>query len=187
LGRLSPFLVAFLISLVFIPLTIYALFYSILVTELVPIDEEGGIPVPAIGDRVTVYGVWVQDTEFSETGFFGGWHEIHPVRFMEINGTPYGEMPYEGDLMDGVWGPSRLIILDKENPYRLVNGTVAEVIRAGDGDYHVHLSVNDEFLQLLRPSVFATSLPLYQILKTLSFTPVAVIIAYLIASFVRPR
>ena len=96
-------------------------------------------------------------------------------------------MPYTAELMDGVWGPSRLIVLDKENPYRIVNGTVAEVFAMGDGDYHVHLNVDKEYVQLLRPNVFATSLPLYQILKSLSFTPIATIVGYIVVSVLRPE
>lgn len=144
------------------------------------------IPVPSVGDKVSISGVWVQDTEFTEIGL-GGWYEIHPVRYIEINGKSYGEMPYTGELIEGVWGPSRLIILDKQNPYRIANGTVAEVFATGDGDYHVHLNVDEEYLQLLRPNAFATSMPLYQILKAFSFTPIVVIIAYVAVSLVIPE
>jgi hypothetical protein len=99
---ISPFLIAFLVSLIFPPLAVYSSVYSLLVTEIVPVDQ-ADLPIPSIGDRVAVYGVWVQDTEFIEIGF-GGWHEIHPVRYMEINGKGYGERPYSGDLFDGCVG-----------------------------------------------------------------------------------
>jgi hypothetical protein len=134
---------------------------------------------------VTVYGVWVQDTEFTDIAF-GGWREIHPVRYIEVNGKGYGEMPYSGKLFDGVWGPSRLILLDKDNPYRLANGTVAEVFATGDGDYHVHLNVDEKYVSLLKPGIFATSLPAYQVLKVLAFMPVAVVVLYIIASLMNP-
>jgi len=185
LKKPSPFLIAFLVSLVFVPLAGYSLLYSLLVTEIVPTDQLD-LRIPSVGDRVSVYGVWVQDTELMEIGI-GGWHEIHPVRYIEIIGESYGQMPYTGELMDGVWSPSRLIVLDKENPYRIVNGTVAEVFAMGDGDYHVHLNVDKEYVQLLRPNVFATSLPLYQILKSLSFTPIATIVGYVVVSVLRPE
>lgn len=96
-------------------------------------------------------------------------------------------MPYSSELMEGVWGPSRLIVLDRENPYRIANGTVAEVFSMVDGDYHVHVSVDQEYLQLLRPNIFATSLPFYQILKAFVFTPMVVILAYVIVSIARPQ
>ncbi len=181
----SPFLIAFVVSLVFIPLAGYAMVYAVLVTEIIPIDQVE-LPIPSIGDRVSVYGVWVQDTEFVEIGL-GGWYEIHPVRYIEINGKSYGEKSYSGGLMSGVWGPSRLIVLDRENPYRTVNGTIAEVFGTGDGDYHVHVNVDKEYLHLLRPNILATSLPLYQILKALAFIPIAVIISYIVVSVVKPR
>jgi len=181
--EVSPFLIAFLASLVFIPLAGYALVYSLMVTEIVPADQTK-IPMPSVGDRVSVYGVWVQDTELTETGL-GGWYEIHPVRHMEINGKSFGDIPYNGELMEGVWNPSRLVLLDKENPYKIANGTVTEVIAMPDGDYHVHVNVNNQFTHLLKPSFFATSLPVYQILKTLSFTPLAVIIGYVVVSIVK--
>lgn|GEM_PF-2905133 len=182
---LSPFLITFLISLIFPPLAVYSLLYSLLVTEITPFDQTD-IPRPSIGDRVAVFGVWVHDTELTDIGL-GGWHEIHPVRYMEINGKGYGQMPYSGQLFKGVWEPDRLILLDKNNPYRLANGTVAEVFTNLDSDYHVHVNVDSEYVQLLKPNIFATSLPLYQILKALSFMPIAVIISYIIASAINPE
>jgi hypothetical protein len=182
---ISPFSIAFIGSLIFAPLAVYSLVYSLLVTEIVPFDQVD-LPIPSTCDKVTVYGVWVQDTEFTEIGF-GGWHEIHPVRYIEINGKGYGEMPYRGELFDGVWVPNRLILLDKDNPYRLANGMVAEVFPTGDGEYHVHVNVDEDYLSLLKPGVFATSLPLYQVLKVLSFTPVAVIVLYVVASLKNPK
>ena len=181
---LSIFLIAFLATLAFPPLAVYALMHSLLVTEIVPVDQFE-IPVPASGDRVSVYGVWVQDTEFAETGF-GGWYEIHPVRYMEINGQRYGQLPYEGEVMEGVWGPRRLIILDNENPYRVANGTVAEVFRMGDGDYHVQLLVDEPYLHLLRPNLFASTLPIYQILKIMAYSPIAVVAGYVVISILKP-
>lgn len=183
---LLPFLIAFLISMMFPFLAGYSLFYSLLVTEITPYDQID-IPVPKIGDRVMVYGVWVQDTEFTDIGL-GGWHEIHPVRYIEIDGNSYGTMPYKDgeELFTGVWSPQRLIVLDKVDPYRIARGTVAEVFTNIDGDYHVHLMLDEENVGLLRQNVFATSLPVYQILKVLSPTPVVVMVAYVITSAVRP-
>ncbi|MGI0016539.1 MAG: hypothetical protein ACREBU_24215 [Nitrososphaera sp.] len=83
-------------------------------TEIIPIDQVD-LPIPSVGDKVTVYGVWVQDTELTEIGV-GGWREIHPVRYIEINGEAYGEMPYTADLFEGVWSPARLIVQDIEEP-----------------------------------------------------------------------
>jgi hypothetical protein len=160
------------------------LFYSLLVTEITPFDQID-VPTPSVGDRVAVFGVWVQDTEFTDIGV-GGWHEIHPVRYIEINGKGYGEMPYADQLFKGVYEPDRLVVLDRDSPYRLANGTVAEVFTNIDGDYHVHVNVDKEYILLLKPSVFATSLPLYQVLKALSFTPVAVIVLYIMASVAKP-
>jgi hypothetical protein len=182
--HLSPFLIAFLVSLAFPPLAAYSLFYSLLVVEITPFDQID-IPRPEVGDRVAVFGVWVRDTELIEIGI-GGWHEIHPVRYIEINGKGYGEMPYTGQLFEGVYESGRLVLLDRGNPYRLANGTVAEVFTNIDGDYHVHVNVDKEYVSLLKPSVFATSLPLYQVLKALSFTPVAVIVLYIMASVAKP-
>jgi hypothetical protein len=99
---ISPFLVAFLVSLIFPPLAVYSPVHSLLVTEIVPVDQ-ADIPIPSTGDRLAVYGVWVQDTEFTDIGF-GGWYEIHPVRYIEVNGKEYGEMPYRGKLFDGGLG-----------------------------------------------------------------------------------
>ncbi|MGH9877210.1 MAG: hypothetical protein ACRD5H_06190 [Nitrososphaerales archaeon] len=181
----SPFLVAFLLSLACPPLAGYSLFYSLLVTEIIPIDQVD-LPIPSVGDKVTVYGVWVQDTELTEIGV-GGWWEIHPVRYIEINGEAYGEMPYTADLFEGVWSPARLIVQDIEEPYRIANGTVAEVFASTDGDYHVHVNVDEEYLSLLRPNIFVTSLPLYQILKVLSLAPIVVLALYVTMSLIRPE
>ena len=97
----SPFLIAFIVSLIFPPLAVYSSFYSLLVTEIVPSDQID-LPTPSAGERVAVFGVGVQDTEFSDIGF-GGRHEIHPVRYMEVDGNGYSEMHYRGKFFDGVW------------------------------------------------------------------------------------
>ena len=102
----SIFLIAFLISLIFIPLFLFS-FYYLLVTEVVPQDQKY-IPKPNIGDKVSVFGVWVQDK--GELYFLlhnNGWHEIHPVRYAEINGIKYGSLNYNGSLFDGVYEPER--------------------------------------------------------------------------------
>ena len=105
-------------------------------------QDQRYIPKPNIGDRVSVYGVWVQDN--GELSFLlrnNGWHEIHPVRYAEINGIKYGSVNYAGSLFDGVYEPERFVVLDKENPYRIANGTVMDVFtNPSDGDHHVSQS-----------------------------------------------
>ena len=63
---------------------------------------------------------------------------------------------------------------------------MAEVFTNIDGDYHVHVNVDKEYVSFLEPSIFATSLPLYHVLKALSFMPVAVIALYVIVSVTKP-
>jgi hypothetical protein len=89
--------------------------------------------------------------------------------------------------MEGVWGPGRLIVLDRQSPYKIANGTVVEVFRTGDGDYHVHVNVEKEYVHLIKQSIFATSLPVYQIFKALSFAPIVVIVTYVVVSVLRPE
>ena len=58
---ISIFLVTFLVSLFFPILYLYS-FYYLLVTEIIPQDQKF-IPKPKVGDKISVYGVWVQDNE----------------------------------------------------------------------------------------------------------------------------
>jgi hypothetical protein len=81
----------------------------LLVTEIIP-KHQTYIPKPKIGDRISVYGVWVQDTKIPLPVVVGGWHEIHPVRYAEINDVEYGSMPYSGSLFDGVANPKKLLL-----------------------------------------------------------------------------
>jgi hypothetical protein len=181
----SVFLVAFLLSLIFIPLYLFS-FYYLLVTEVVP-DDQKYIPRPKVGDRVSVYGVWVQDNELASILFGNGWHEIHPVRYAEINGAKYGSMNYNGSLFDGVYEPERFIVLDEKNPYRIANGTVMDVFtNPSDGDYHIHVLVDDKYKDLLK--VDFVLFPYGELLRILLLiSPSLIIVCYLIFSILRPR
>lgn len=181
----SIFLIAFLISLIFIPLHLFS-FYYLLVTEVVPQDQRY-IPKPSIGDRVSVYGVWVQDN--GELSFLlrnNGWHEIHPVRYAEINGIKYGSGNYTGSLFDGVYEPERFVVLDKENPYRIANGTVVDVFtNPSDGDYHVHILVDEQYRNLLKVNFIL--FPYGELLRIMAFViPLLIIVSYILVSIVRP-
>lgn len=181
----SIFLIAFLISLIFIPLYLFS-FYYLLVTEVVPQDQRY-IPKPSIGDRVSVYGVWVQDN--GELSFLlrnNGWHEIHPVRYAEINGIKYGSGNYTGSLFDGVYEPERFVVLDKENPYRIANGTVVDVFtNPSDGDYHVHILVDEQYRNLLKVNFIL--FPYGELLRIMAFViPLLIIVSYILVSIVRP-
>ena len=144
----SIFLVGFLVSLIFPILYLYS-FYYLLVTEIVPQDQKY-IPKPKVGDKISVYGVWVQDNELKFL-VGDGWNEIHPVRYAEINGIGYGIMPYNGSLFNGVHSPERFNVLDKQSPYRIANGTVMDVFtNPEDGDYHVHILVDEKYHNLVR-------------------------------------
>jgi hypothetical protein len=170
--------------LIFIPLFLYS-FYYLLVTEVVPQDQKY-IPKPNIGDKVSVFGVWVQDN--GELSFLlrnNGWYEIHPVRYAEINGIKYGSVNYNGSLFDGVYEPERFVVLDKENPYRFANGTVMDVfINPSDGDYHVHILVDEQYRNLLKVNLVL--FPYGELLRIMAFVPVLVMVSYLIVSIVRP-
>lgn len=181
----SIFLIAFLNSLIFIPLYLFS-FYYLLVTEIVPQDQKY-IPKPNIGDRVSVYGVWVQDN--GELSFLlrnNGWHEIHPVRYAEINGIKYGSVNYTDSLFDGVYEPERFVVLDKENPYRIANGTVMDVFtNPSDGDHHVHILVDERYRNLLKVNFIL--FPSGELLRIVAFViPLLIIVSYIIVSIVRP-
>jgi hypothetical protein len=181
---ISIFLIAFLISLIFVPLYLFS-FYYLLVTEVVPQDQKY-IPKPNVGDNISVYGPWVQDNELSFIFGPNGWHEIHPVRYAAINGIKYGSVNYNGSLFNGVYEPERFVVLDKENPYRFANGTVMDVfINPSDGDYHVHILVDEQYRNLLK--VNFVLFPYGILLRIMLFViPLSVIVSYLIVSIVRP-
>lgn len=92
-------------------------FYYLLVSEIIPRDQSY-IPKPNVGDSILVYGVWVQDNELSFLlGKNNGWHEIHPVKYVKINGVKYGSMSYDNKyLFEGIYDPERLVVLDKHSP-----------------------------------------------------------------------
>jgi hypothetical protein len=181
---ISLFLVSFFASLVFPILYLYSFNY-LLVSEIVPGDQKY-IPKPKIGDRISVYGVWVKDTELP-IPVIGGWHEIHPVRYARINGVGYGIMPYNGSFFDGVYEPKRLIVLDKNNPYRIANGTVMDVFRnPADGDFHVHILVDDKHRNLLKSDLVI--FPYVEFLRLMSFVlPSSTIVAYVLVSTIKPK
>ena len=180
----SIFLVAFFVSLIFPILYLYS-FYYLLVTEIVPQDQKY-IPKPKVGDKISVYGVWVQDNELKFL-VEDGWNEIHPVRYAEINGIGYGIMPYNGSLFNGVHSPERFNVLDKQSPYRRANGTVMDVFtNPQDGDYHVHILIDEKYHNLVR--VKFVLFPYAELLRIMSFIlPILVGISYLIVSITKPR
>ncbi|HEU4822661.1 MAG TPA: hypothetical protein VFS97_04490 [Nitrososphaeraceae archaeon] len=177
----SVFLFAFLVSLVYL-----FSFYYLLVTELVPQDQKY-IPKRKVGDKISVYGVWVQDNELAFLFNNNGWHEIHPVRYAEINGVRYGSINYNGSLFDGVYEPERFVVLDKKNPYRITNGTVMDVFtNPSDGDYHIHLLVDYKYKELLK--IDFVIFPHGELLRLMSLIlPSLIIISYLIVSIIKPR
>ena len=152
--------------------------------------DQDAIPRPKVGDKITVYGVWVQDTELTVIPGTG-WHEIHPVRYAEINGVKYGKMPYNNaslssSLFDGIDDPGRFIVLDQNNSYRIAKGTVMDVFTNYlDGDYHVHILVEQEYQDLLKSNLVI--FPYAEILRLISFLPLLIIFAYVIVSLIRPR
>jgi hypothetical protein len=182
----SIFIVSFIISLIFPVLYIFSLYY-LLVAEIVPQDQKY-IPKPKVGDKISVYGVWVQDNEMSFLRG-NGWYEIHPVRYAEINGAGYGSIKYNGSIFDGVIEPKRLIVLDKNNhhPYRIANGTVMDVFtNPSDGDYHIHILVDNKYRDLLK--VNFVIFPYGYLLRMISFLlPPSLIVAYFIVSVVKRR
>jgi hypothetical protein len=163
-------------------------FYYLLVAEIIPMYQDA-IPRPKVSDKITVYGVWVQDTELTVIPGTG-WHEIHPVRYAEINGVEYGKMPYDNaslsSLFDGIHDPGKFIVLDQNNPYRIAKGTVMDVFTNYlDGDYHVHILVQQEYQDLLKSNLVI--FPYAEILRLISFLPLLIIFAYVIVSLIRPR
>ena len=180
----SIFLVAFLISLIFAPLYLFS-FYYLLVTEIVPQDQKY-IPEPNVGEKISVYGAWVQDNELSFILGGNGWHEIHPVRYAEIEGIGYGSVNYNGSLFAGLYEPERFVVLDKENPYRIANGTVMDVFtNPSDGDYHIHILVDEKYRNLLK--VNFVLFPYGELLRIMSFViPFLVIVSYILVSIIRP-
>ena len=180
----SVFLFAFLVSLAF-PLLYLFSFYYLLVTEVVPHDQKY-ISKPTVGDRISVYGVWVQDNELAFL-FNNGWHEIHPIRYAEINGVGYGSINYNGSIFDGVYEPQRFVVVDKKNPYRIANGTVMDVFtNPSDGDYHIHLLVDDKYKDLLK--IDFVIFPYGELLRIMSLILSSlVIVCYIIVSIIKPR
>ena len=162
--------------------------YYLLVAEITPMEQHV-IPRPKVGDKIIVYGVWVQDTELTIIPGTG-WHEIHPVRYAEINGVKYGKMPENNNstssLFEGIDNPSKFIVLDENNPYRSAKGTVMDVYtNYFDGDYHVHILVERTYENLLKSNIVI--FPYAEILRLMSLVPVFIIFAYVIVTLIRPR
>ena len=178
----SIFLISFIISLIF-PALFFLSFYYLLVTEIVPQDQHN-IPKPMIGDRISVYGVWVEELK-PLILFLGGWYEIHPVRYAEINGVRYGIIPYNGSLFNGVHSPERFNVLDKQSPYRIANGTVMDVFTNLDGDYHVHILVDEQYQNLIKIKFIMFTEG--EILRWMSILPLFIIVVYITVSFLKPR
>jgi hypothetical protein len=178
----SIFLISFIVSLIF-PALFFLSFHYLLVTEIVPEDQHN-IPKPMVGHRISVYGVWVEEIK-PLILFLGGWHEIHPVRYVDINGVGYGIIPYNGSLFNGVHTPERFNVLDKQNPYRIANGTVMDVFTNLDGDYHVHILVNENYQNLIKMNFIMFTYG--EILRWTSILPFFIIGAYIIVSFLKPQ
>ena len=66
----------------------YSLQHGWLVVEFMPRDS-GHLPRPSIGDKVTLVGAWVLDSEH-------GWREIHPVWRLVLHGRLYTSGPQYG-------------------------------------------------------------------------------------------
>jgi hypothetical protein len=89
-------------------------------------------------------------------------------------------------LFDGVYDPERLVVLDKHSPYRIASGKVMDVFKNTDGDYHVHILVDNEYRNLLK--VDFVVIPYAWLLRIISFVlPLSIIIAYVIVSTIKPR
>ncbi|MGQ9468238.1 MAG: hypothetical protein ACUVTD_00150 [Nitrososphaerales archaeon] len=123
--------------------------------EVVPEDQDN-IPKPKIGQRIYAYGVYVIDRGHTLDTLGFPWHEIHPVRYLKVldTGEEGGNKPYEGELMQGVYDPERLKIVDEENPYRGITGTVVNYFTSFDGDIHIHVELDGGYRSLVRFSSF---------------------------------
>ena len=178
----SVFLISFIASSIF-PVLFFLSFYYLLVAEIVPEDQHN-IPKPMVGNRISIYGVWVEEIKPLFV-FLGGWHEIHPVRYAEINGIRYGSMQYNESLFNGVHDPQRFNVLDRQSPYRIANGTVMDVFTNVDGDYHVHILVDEQYQNLIK--IKLVMFPYAQILRWMSVLPLFVIVAYVTVSFLKSK
>ena len=140
-----------ILSFLAIVLSPFLFFYfteGILITEVVPSDQNA-MKIPALGDHIEVYGVWVNDRH----GFMPDWNEVHPVRYMKNLKTneEWGNRNYNNSLMDGVYGPYRLKVLDEKNPYRIARGAVVDsFVNPEDGDWHIQLMLDDDYQYLAK-------------------------------------
>lgn len=164
--------VFFISSSAFLILFQFYYFYSIqgiLVTEVIPEDQDA-LPRPGFGDRIEVYGPWVED----QHALLPDWNEIHPVRHLKIeNGIEGGS---NGTLTEGVEDPERLKILDPENPYRTAKGTVVDVFEnPEDGDWHIHISPDPEYQRLAKSGRPPFYFPVYSF-----FVPVLLFVVSLV-------
>lgn len=153
--------------------------------EIVPSDIHL-IPEPKQGQRVTIYGVWVRDE--GHFLFSWGWNEIHPARHVKIldSGAEGGNLPFEGEIFEGVDDSSRLKVIDPINPYRTVSGVVKDVFKNFDGDLHIHILPDREYAGLVRAPPPMIYVPVSAL--RLGIIPVASLtIPYLVSSLVHPR
>ena len=78
------------------------------------------------------------------------------------------------------------VVLDKHSPYRIASGKIMDVFKNTDGDYHVHILVDNEYRNLLK--VDFVVIPYAWLLRIISFVlPLPIIIVYVIVSTIKPR
>ena len=96
-------------------------------------------------------------------------------------------MPYSGSLFDGVHNPKKLIVLDKESPYRIAHGVVMDVFtNPSDGDFHVHIIVDNKYRTLLKSDFII--FPYVVFIRLMSFAlPLSVIVAYIAVGAIKPK
>lgn len=71
--------------------------HGFLVVEIIPMDEPY-IPVPSVGQRVTVTGAWVDDTDH-------GWNEIHPAWIVNGEGQlAFSKASAQASVITGICG-----------------------------------------------------------------------------------
>jgi hypothetical protein len=62
---------------------------------------------------------------------------------------------YNSSLFVGIQHLEKFVILDKKNPYQIVNGTVMNVFtNPEDGDHHVHILVDEKYRDLIKVKLF---------------------------------
>jgi hypothetical protein len=93
---------------------------------------------------------------------------------------------YNESLFDGVYDPQKLIVLEKENLYRIANGTVMDVFTNTDGDFYVHILVDNKYRNLLKTEFVI--FPYVALLRLMSFVlPLSIMVAYVLVSDIKPK